>query len=71
MALNSSGAISLAGATTGQSIALELGLSSTATISLNNTNVRKLAGVTSGAIVMPTDFYGKPAGYKAWWEFWS
>jgi hypothetical protein len=62
MALNSSGPISLGGATAGQSIALELGLSPTAPISLNQTNVRTLAGVPSGAIIMPTNFYGKSAG---------
>jgi hypothetical protein len=59
MALNPSGAISLAGPSTGQSIAIELGVSATATISLNDTNVRTLAGVASGVIVMPTDFWGK------------
>jgi hypothetical protein len=60
MTLNASGPISLAGATAGQSIAVEMGLSSTAQISLNCTNVRTLAGVPTGAIVMPTNFYGKP-----------
>jgi hypothetical protein len=59
MALNPSGAISLAGPSAGQSIAVELGLSATAAISLNDTDVRTLAGVTSGVIVMPTDFWGK------------
>jgi hypothetical protein len=59
MTLNSSGQISLGGSTSGQSIALELGLSSTATITLNDTAVRNLAGVPSGAIVMPNDFWGK------------
>jgi predicted ATP-grasp superfamily ATP-dependent carboligase len=59
MPLNGSGPISLAGSTAGQSIALELGLSATGTISLNDAAVRTLAGVASGAIVMPTDFYGK------------
>jgi hypothetical protein len=59
MALNPSGAISLAGPSAGQSIAVELGVSATATISLNDTNVRTLAGVASGVIVMPTDFWGK------------
>jgi hypothetical protein len=59
MALNPSGAISLAGPSTGQSIAIELGVSATATISLNDTTVRTLAGVASGVIVMPTDFWGK------------
>jgi hypothetical protein len=59
MALNSSGPISLGGATTGQSINLELGQASLTTISLNDTNVRGLAGVSSGVITMPTDFWGK------------
>lgn len=59
MALNPTGAISLGGPTTGQSVAVELGLSGTAQISLNDTVVRTLAGVASGAIVMPSDFWGK------------
>ena len=59
MALNTTGAISLAGTTAGQSIALELGLGTTTQISLNDTAVRTLAGVASGAITMPTNFYGK------------
>ena len=62
MTLNSSGPISLGGSTTGQSINLELSQSATAQISLNDTNVRTLAGVASGAIIMPTNFYGKSAG---------
>jgi hypothetical protein len=61
MTLNSSGPISLGGSTTGQSINLELGQSATAQVSMNDTNVRSLAGVASGAIVMPTNFYGKSA----------
>jgi len=59
MALNTSGPISLGGSTSGQSINLELGQSATAQVSLNDTNVRTLAGVASGAITMPTNFYGK------------
>jgi hypothetical protein len=59
MPLNPSGAISLGGTTAGQSIALELGGPGTAQISLNDANVRTLAGVPSGAIIMPTNFYGK------------
>ena len=59
MALNTSGAISLAGSTTGESIAIELGQSATGTIALNDTVVRDLAGVASGAITMPGDFWGK------------
>jgi hypothetical protein len=63
MALNSSGPISLAGSTAGQSIAIELGQSATGQISLNDTNVRTLAGVSSGAIIMPTNFYGKSTNF--------
>ncbi len=63
MALNASGPISLAGATAGQSIAVELGVSSTGQISLNDANVRTLAAVPSGAIIMPTNFYGKSSAY--------
>lgn len=59
MTLNTTGAISLGGGTAGQSINLELGQAATAQVSLNATNVRTLAGVASGAIVMPTNFYGK------------
>jgi hypothetical protein len=59
MPLNPSGAISLGGPTAGQSIAVELGLSPTASISLNQTDVRTLAGVPSGTIIMPTNFWGK------------
>jgi hypothetical protein len=57
--MNSSGPISLGGATTGQSINLEIGSPATSTVSLNDTLVRTLAGVVSGQIVVPTDFYGK------------
>lgn len=63
MALNSSGPISLAGSTAGQSIAVELGLSATGQISLNDSAVRGLAGVPSGAITMPTNFWGKSNTY--------
>jgi hypothetical protein len=59
MALNSSGPISLAGTTAGVSIEIENGGNGTTQISLNDTAVRSLAGVPSGAITMPTDFYGK------------
>lgn len=59
MTINSSGPVSLGGTTAGQSIAIELGGTGTNTISLNDTAVRTLAGVPSGTIVMPTNFYGK------------
>jgi hypothetical protein len=61
MTLNSSGPISLGGSTAGQSINLELSKSATAQVSLNDTDVRTLAGVASGAIIVPTNFYGKSA----------
>lgn len=63
MALNSSGPISLGGTTTGQSIAKEVGGSGTSQIALNDSNVRSLAGVSSGQIVMPTNFWGKSTSF--------
>jgi hypothetical protein len=57
MPLNTSGPISLRGTTAGQSIQQELGLSGQ--ISLLDSAVRTLAGVASGPITMPTNFYGK------------
>ena len=59
MTMNSSGPISLAGTTAGQSIEIENGGNGTTQISLNDAAVRALAGVPSGAITMPTNFYGK------------
>lgn len=59
MTLNASGPISMGGSTAGQSINLELGQSATATITMNDANVRALAGVPSGAISFPSNFYGK------------
>ena len=59
MTLNSSGPISLAGTTAGVSIEIENGGNGTTMISLNDAAVRSLAGVPSGAIIMPTNFYGK------------
>ena len=58
MAINASGQISLGGSTTGQSINLELGKLATATVSLNDTAVRTLAGIASGEISL-SSFYGK------------
>lgn len=70
MPLNSSGPISLGGATTGESINLELGQSATQQVSLNDTNVRSLAGISVGAITMPIDFWGKSsATNKAYFFF--
>jgi hypothetical protein len=62
MTLNSSGPISLGGTATNASINLELSQAFNAQISMNDANVRTLAGVASGAIIMPTNFYGKSAG---------
>jgi hypothetical protein len=67
MALNSSGPISLAGPTVGQSIAVELGLSPTGQIDLNQSNVRALAGITTGMISL-NDFYGKSS--ISYWLAW-
>jgi len=63
MALNASGTLSLAGTTAGQSIALELSKSATATISLNDTDVRSLAGInTPASTISISNFYGTSAG---------
>lgn len=66
MVLNSSGAISIGGSTTGESINLELGLSGTANTSLNDGRFRALAAKTSGAIDLD-DFYGKRTP-QYWWS---
>jgi hypothetical protein len=58
MTLAASGAISLGGSTANRSINLALGNAATAQVSLNDYFVRALAGVSSGAIIMPTNFYG-------------
>jgi hypothetical protein len=58
MALNNSGPLSFGGSTVGQSINLELGVSATATASINSTAFRTLAGVPSGQISL-NNFYGK------------
>lgn len=64
MALNSSGPISLGGSTSGQSVNLELSKSATAQISMNDAAVRTLTGKSSGAVIMPTDFYGKSNAFQ-------
>jgi len=58
MPLNSSGPISIGGSTAGESINLELGRSATAQSNLNESDLRTLAGVASGAISL-SNFYGK------------
>ena len=62
MTLAASGEISLGGSVTNRSVNLELSQGASAQISMNDTNVRSLAGVPSGAIVLPTNFYNKSAG---------
>jgi len=60
MALNSSGQISLNSGTSGESVTIELGLGGAGTtLNMLDASVRTLTGKSSGAIVMPTDFYGK------------
>jgi hypothetical protein len=70
MALNASGALSLGGSTTGQSVNLELGKAATATITMNDTDLRSLFGVASGQISMSSG-YGKSSyaygGTKGLW----
>lgn len=62
MTMVSSGEISLGGSATSgglnRSVNIELGRSATATINMNESAVRTLAGVASGAISM-SNFYGK------------
>jgi hypothetical protein len=58
MALVSSGEISIGGSTSGRSINLELGKAATATSSLNDADLRSLAGISTGAISL-SSFYGK------------
>jgi hypothetical protein len=67
MPLNTSGPISLGGATAGQSINLELSQPATSTVSLNDTLVRTLANIPTinTTITVPTDFYGKSIA-NAW-----
>lgn len=60
MALNSSGPISLGGTVAGQSANLELGLTATTAISLDDARIRKLTGTSAGTqISMPANFWGK------------
>lgn len=58
MPLNASGAISIGGSTTGESVNLELNLAASYTSSLNDAAFRTLAAVPSGAISL-SNFYGK------------
>lgn len=69
MPLNASGPISIGGSTVGQSINLELGRAGTAQSNLNETALRTLANVLSGAISM-SNFYGK-SGVAVPGETWT
>lgn len=59
MALNSLGQISMGGSTAGESIALELGLGTTTTISLGDSVVKTLGGFISSSNVDMGSFRGK------------
>jgi hypothetical protein len=63
LTLNSTGKISLGGLVAGESVNLELGNGPGTSISMNNTVVRTLAGISSGPITLPTDFYGKSLAF--------
>ena len=63
MTLASSGYIRMGGTDSGRSVNVELGRSPTATVSFTESAVRTLTGVASGPIVLPNDFWGKPAGF--------
>lgn len=58
MTLATSGTISIGGTTATRSINLELNRAATATSNMGETDLRTLAGVSSGAISM-SNFYGK------------
>lgn len=60
MPINNSGPISLGGSTTGQSVNLELGKGATDTISMNDNDLRILAGKVGINPISFSDFYGKP-----------
>jgi hypothetical protein len=64
MPLNSSGPLSLGGATLGESVNLELSKSATAIVSLNDTDLRTLFGVGSGQISL-SQGYGKSSWTNA------
>jgi len=59
MTLASSGFISLGGSTANRSVNVELGNSPTASITYPSAATRTLTGVSSGALVLPNDFWGK------------
>lgn len=58
MTMNSSGVLSLAGGTAGQSAEYEISGTASNSIGMNDASVRMLAGVSSGAISL-SNLYGK------------
>lgn len=62
MPINGTGPISLGGDVVGRSVNLQLRKSATAEISMNNTDVRGLANIATGAISF-NNFYGKSLSY--------
>lgn len=70
MALLNDGEISLGGNVTGRSINIELSRAANAIISLNDANVRSLAGILSGTISLQ-NFYGKSVYVYGQQEFTS
>lgn len=65
MTLNASGPISIGGTVVGQSIELELGMSGTAMLSLNDTALRTLASVASGVITLSNSYSKSNVTYTA------
>jgi hypothetical protein len=59
MTLAASGFIAIGGTATNRSINLELGRAQNATSALGESALRTLAGVPSGPVVLPVDFWGK------------
>jgi hypothetical protein len=53
----------MGGTDTDRSVNIQLGRAATATVSFGEAAVRTLTGVASGAVVLPNDFWGKPAGF--------
>ena len=63
MPLASSGLISLGGTDPLRSANLAAGQAATATITMPSSVTRTLTGVASGPIILPNNFWGKPAGF--------
>jgi hypothetical protein len=63
MPLASSGYIRMGGTDTDRSVNIQLGRAATATISFGEAAVRTLTGRSTGSVILPNDFWGKPAGF--------